>query len=700
MKKLHLTAASAAIALSLTVTAPALAEPLSPQDLATLDRVGAPTVYEDEQTVVYSITSTDPDSYERRTGLYYIAPVSGSGTSTKEPKPVADLDDASEHSPQFARNPDMRDELFRKYLYFLSDKSGSEQIWRITNPSATPQQVSDLALDVSGFAVSPDGTKVALWTDIARGNRPENPQPDSAAKDTGRAYDQQFVRHWSSWEVPGEYSRIFVYSIGEDGTIIPDSGVDIMKGLKGDSPTKPFGGGEEIAWSPDSSTIAFTMRVADADEPGSTDTDIYLAAANGKGPTVNITADNDATDTLPAFSHDGNRIAYAAMARPGYESDRLVLTVLDIDKQTRTALTKNWDRSVGSIAWEADGENLVVTAQDVLDHPAFRVNADSGDVTRVTGKGNVSNVVPVDGGYVYTMNSLQSPTDIYTQQIGEEPSNITKANAERLANIDPVSVRRFSFAGANGDTVHGQIIKPESQEAELPMLFLVHGGPQGSFGDSWSTRWNPKVMAAQGYAVVTIDFHGSSGYGQDFMDAINQDWGGKPLTDLKLGLAALPEIDPQIDTKNGCALGASYGGYMMNWISGQWNDGFKCIVNHAGLFDMRSFYYATEELWFPRWDFGGSYEEQRDLYEKWNPANHVANWQTPTLVIHGEKDFRVPYGQSLMAFTVLQEKKIPSRLLVFPDENHWILKGANSVRWHQEVFDWVDRWLKPEATSE
>jgi dipeptidyl aminopeptidase/acylaminoacyl peptidase len=274
------------------------------------------------------------------------------------------------------------------------------------------------------------------------------------------------------------------------------------------------------------------------------------------------------------------------------------------------------------------------------------------------------------------------------------PRNISNANAAELAAIDTVSTQRFSFAGAGGDTVWGQIIKPENAQGKLPLLFLVHGEPQGSFGNSWSTRWNPKVMAARGYAVVTVDFHGSAGYGQEFMDSINQDWGGKPLTDLKLGLAAAGREDAQIDTQNACALGASYGGYMMNWISSQWNDGFKCIINHAGLFDMRSFYYATEELWFPIWDFGGTYEEQKDIYEKWNPVNHVDKWQTPTLVIHGEKDFRVPYGQSLMAYTALQEKGIESRLLVFPDENHWILKGKNSVQWHDEVFNWVDSHLK------
>ncbi|MEO1046627.1 MAG: S9 family peptidase [Pseudomonadota bacterium] len=687
MKQLLLSAATAAIALSPTFAVPALAEPMTAQDLTTLDRVGAPVLSPDRKQIAYTVTHTDSESY-KRTSKLYLRSLETDADATL----IADMEDASEHSPAFT--PDGT-------LYFLSDKSGSEQLWRYKHGSdVVPVQVSEMSLNIAGFHLSPDGAKVALWTDITVGAMPDTPQKDRTGTGSARSYDRQFVRHWSSWEVPGEYSRIFVYSIGDDGALIADSRVDIMQKLEGDSPTKPFGGGEEIAWSPDSSTIAFTMRVANGDEPGSTDTDIYLAAANGTGPVLNITADNDATDTLPTFSPDGSKIAYAAMARPGYESDRLVLTILDITGQKRTALTGDWDRSVGSIVWEEDGNGLIITAQDVLDHPAYRVNATTGDVVRLTGRGNVRNVVPLGtASYLYTMSSLQSPTDIHVQRGRAMPRNISNANAARLAEIDPVDINRFSFAGANGDTVHGQIIKPESDAEKLPLLFLVHGGPQGSFGDGWSTRWNPKVMAAQGYAVVTIDFHGSSGYGQDFMDSINQDWGGKPLEDLKLGMAALANIDPQIDTENACALGASYGGYMMNWISGQWNDGFKCIVNHAGLFDMRSFYYATEELWFPRWDFGGSYAEQRDLYEQWNPANHVANWQTPTLVIHGEKDFRVPYGQSLMAFTVLQERDIPSRLVMFPDENHWILGGENSVRWHNEVFDWVGKWLKDDSAE-
>jgi len=690
MKKLSKKLACSVVALAAPVfifnASTASADPMTAQDLATLKRVGAPAVSPDKKHIVYSVTETSSDSYDRTTGLFWIDTGAGAG----KPAPIANLDDASEHSPSYASDG---------FLYFLSDKSGSEQLWRV-KPGAgqTPKQVSDLTVDIAGYSVSPDGQKIAVWADMAKGRLPHIVKAEATQKGgTGRAYDQQFVRHWSNWEVPGEYSRIFVYNMGADGKIDTSSAKDILADLVGDAPTKPFGGGEEISWSSDSENIAFTMRKADANEPRSTNTDIFVASASGDGPVVNITADNLATDTMPVFSPDGSKIAYAAMKRPGYESDRLVLTILDIAAQKRIALTKDWDRSVGSIIWEEDGKGLLVTTSDVLDHPAYRIDAASGDFTRLTGAGNVGNITSLGrASYLYTRNDLNHPTDIYIQRGRAAPRNISNANAGELASIDAVATKRFSFAGADGDTVWGQIIKPEGAEGKLPLLFLVHGGPQGSFGDSWSTRWNPKVMASQGYAVVTVDFHGSAGYGQKFMDSINQDWGGKPLTDLKLGLAAAAREDTQIDTKNACALGASYGGYMMNWISGQWNDGFKCIINHAGLFDMRSFYYATEELWFPIWDFGGTYEEQTDLYEKWNPVNHIDNWQTPTLVIHGEKDFRVPYGQSLMAYTALQEKGIESRLLVFPDENHWILKGKNSVQWHDEVFAWADKWLKPE----
>lgn len=226
----------------------------------------------------------------------------------------------------------------------------------------------------------------------------------------------------------------------------------------------------------------------------------------------------------------------------------------------------------------------------------------------------------------------------------------------------------------------------------MPAILYVHGGPQGSFNDGWSTRWNPRVVASQGYAVISVDFHGSTGYGQAFTDSIRRDWGGKPLEDLKKGLAAALELDPQIDGTRACAMGASYGGYMMNWIAGQWPDGFKCLVQHDGVFDARAMAYETEELWFDEWEHGGPYYEHPQEFEKWNPVNHVGAWKTPMLVVTGEKDFRIPYTQGLAAFTALQRRDIPSKLLVFPDENHWVLKPRNSLQWYGEALAWLDRW--------
>lgn len=666
---------------------------MTAEDLATLKRMGSVTVSPDEKWAAFDVTETETDSYERSNALYLLALDDPAAT----PVQVADKPGKSEHSPAFSEDGS---------LYYLSDASGSEQLWHVdiapNGESGTPVQASDLKADIAGFKLSPTGEKIALWGDIARdcptfgcdkdGNRAE-PGPG-----TGREYDELFIRHWSSWETPGNYSRIFAFDLS-DGKITGD-GAALDGDLVGDSPSKPFGGGEEIAWVPGEDGVFFTLRIADRNEPKSTNLDIYGAKADGQ-ETVNFTASNKATDTLPAFSSDGEWLAWAAMERPGYESDRLVVKLRKqgSDEDTAIALTKDWDRSVGSIVWTPDNQKLIVTAQEVLDHPAFEIEVATGKVTRLTEGGNVGATIPLrDGSLIYTLNSLQAPTDLYRRAPDGTVTQLTNINGPELNEIDPVDVQRFEFTGADDDQVWGQIIKPTGATGKLPMAFLVHGGPQGSFGNSWSTRWNPKVIAAQGYAVVTVDFHGSTGYGQEFTDSINLDWGGKPLQDLKFGYDAALAADSQIDGERSCALGGSYGGYMMNWIAGNWPDRFDCLVNHAGVFDLRSMALSTEELWFDQWDQGGPWWT-RPHPEKWNPVNQITNWKTPTLFIHGEKDFRIPYTQSIMPFTVAQEMDIPSKLLIFPDENHWVLKGKNSVQWYRTVFDWMGKWTKDDQSS-
>ncbi len=691
-----------ALALSLSLAAtPALAQdgprPMTEQDLITLKRIGAPVASPDGQWVVFQQADTDGEDYKRSTGLWRVAVKGGT------PQRIADLPDANENSPAFS--PD------GKRLYFLSGKSGSDQVWflDLADPAAAPVQASRFKADVAGFKLSPDGKRILVWGDVAR-NCPtlgcdaagDTSQPGPG---TGRLYRHGtgFVRHWDAWETPGNYSRGFAFDLDPHGQIGgPGTALDGPPGvLTGDTPTKPMGGGEELAWAADSKSVFFTARQADAGEPLSTNLDVWHSMLDGKAP-HSPTRANLATDTMPTPSPDGKWLAWAAMERPGYESDRQVVWVMDLATHKKRALTGGWDRSVGSLVWTPDSGALIVTAQDVLDTPAFRVDLASGKVTRLAlapkgmTEGHIGNVTPLpNGALLYTRDTASSPAELWIAEKGKAPRQLSRANDAQLATLVPLRTERFNFKGAGGATVWGQIHTPAGATGKLPVLLFVHGGPQGSFNDAWSFRWNPRVFASQGYAVVSIDFHGSTGYGQAFTDSINRDWGGKPLEDLKLGLEAALATHPQLDGTRACALGASYGGYMMNWIQGQWPDRFKCLVNHNGVFDSRGMAYGTEELWFNEWEHGGRpYYETPEEYEKWNPANHVARWQTPMLIVIGQKDYRIPYVQGLGAFTALQRKGVEAELLVFPDENHWVLKPKNSLQWHRTVFAWLGRWLK------
>ena len=672
--------AASLAALALASASAASARPITATDLATMRRLGAPTVSPDGHWAVYQLSETDLAANRRRNDLWLLD-LTRTGAA---PVQLTATPDQSEHDARFSADG--------RWLYFLSGASGSDQLWRMTLPGGTPERVTEFATDIGGYLLSPTGDRIAIWADrnMACADLNCANMPASAAgQGSGRVYDESFVRHWDTWAESGVRSRIFVLPMANGRP--QGAGTPVSPGLIGDSPSKPFGGAEELAWSPDGRTLYFTLREGGRSEPNSTNLDIYAVPADASAPPANLTDANDATDTLPVVSPDGRWLAYAAMARPAYEADRQVVQLRNIATGETRALTGDWDRSVGSIAWAPDGRSLYVTAGERLDEPLFRVDVPSGRVTRLTQGGYVGNVTPVRGGSVlYTLNSLQSPDDLYRIDRRGRSARLTSVNADRLADLDPVNVRRFSFTGAHGDTVWGQIVKPANSSGRLPVAFLIHGGPQGSFGNAWSYRWNPWVFSAPGYAAVTVDFHGSTGYGQAFTDAINRDWGGGPLEDLRGG------EDAGIDVANACALGGSYGGFMVNWIAGNWPDGFKCLVSHDGVFDQRAMAYETEELWFTEWEFGGPYfvPEAARTYERWNPVNYVQNWRTPMLVFHGQNDFRIPYSQALGVFNALQRRNIPSRLVVFPDENHWVLKPQNSVQWYREVHSWLDRWLR------
>lgn len=650
-------------------------------------RIGAPTVSPDGRYLIYQLRETDLAANRGRTDLWLL----DLRTPGAEAVRIGSAPEHNEHDPKFSSDG--------RFLYFLSNQSGSDQLWRAGVPTGTAERLTDVAGGLSGYLLAPTGDRIAVWADRdlqCESLSCPNVSTPAVGQGSGRAYDAIFVRHWDAWETPGTFARVFTMPL-LDGRP-QGNGTPVAPRLDGHAPTRPYGGAEELAWSADGRTLFFTLRRAGREEPNSTNLDIY-AAREGE-VVANLTEANRATDTLPAVSPDGSTLAYVAMARPTYEADRQVVHLRDLRTGAVRPLTGTWDRSVGSIAWAPDGRSLLVTAQELLDTPLFRVDVRSGRVTRLTESGTVGNVTPLrDGSIVYTLNSVETPDDLWRLPRRGAAERLTSINAALLAQLDPISVGRFSFAGARGDRVWGQIVRPARAAGRLPIAYLIHGGPQGSFGNSWSYRWNPRLFAAPGYASVSVDFHGSTGYGQAFTDSINRDWGGAPLEDLRLGLVAAGRTDPQIDTANACALGGSYGGYMVNWIAGQWTDGFRCLVSHAGIFDHRAMAYETEELWFTEYEFGGPYFDRQAaaVMERWNPVHHVTNWRTPMLFVHGERDFRVPYTQSIAGFTAAQRRGVESRLVVYPDENHWILRPQNSIQWYREVHGWLARYLQQGA---
>ncbi|ANK12345.1 alpha/beta hydrolase family protein [Erythrobacter neustonensis] len=685
------------------------APPMSAQDLVTLPRLGAPVVNAAGTMAVYTVTLTDPATLKRSPAHYLI--------DLARPEVAASPLDLTLRASDLAFGSDGA-------LYFLSGEHTDTnakplgRVWRVAlgkdGVAGQPQLVAGFPdTGVAGFKLAPDNSRIAVWGEVPRDcptfGCADAKQAYLPGPGTGRLYDGEdgFVRHWDRWATPGLHNRIFVFPLkggAVSGEGVPADGADPATGLTADTPTMPFGGPEELAFGADGRTLYFTARLSNAQEPASTNLDIYASDLTGAAPRL-LTADNKATDTTPVPSPDGRYLAWLAMARPTYEADKLAVQLMDLKTGRTRNLTKDTDLSFASIAWDASGRHLIATAQKVLDTPAFRIDIATGKVTELNlmagNEAHIANLVPLPGGRaLFTRDSLGMPAELFLSGDMGQARPLTDVATTRMGGMANIVTRRFSFKGAKGDTVWGQITRLADQTGPIPALLYIHGGPQGSFNDSWSNRWNPRVTASQGYAVISVDFHGSTGYGQAFTDAINKDWGGGPLEDLQKGLDAALALDTQIDGTRACAMGASYGGYMVNWIAGNWPDRFKCIVQHDGIFDMRSMYYSTEELWFPRWDFGGSYEEARETYEKWNPANHVGKWKTPMLVVTGQQDFRVPYSQGLMSFTALQERGIPSQLLAFPDENHWVLGAKNSLQWHATVFDWLGRWLKTEKPQE
>ena len=682
------TLATLGAVLPLVAADPAVAAAFTAKDLNMMSRVSDPQVSPDGRYALYTLRETDMEANRGRTDLWMV-----------------DLGDPRKTSRRLTQHP-AADSSARwaadgKGIFFLSSRSGSSQVWHLSLAGGEAQQVTDLPLDVGSLEVSPSGDRLAIsmevFPDCADLKCTADRQTaESKKKSSGRTYDQLFVRHWDTWS-DGTLSNLFTVTLGKD--LKAGSPVNVSGKVRGHVPSKPFGGDEDYAFSPDGQRIVFSARLADRSEPWSTNFDLYEVAADGSGEPRNLTADNPAWDAQPVFLANGD-LAWLAMARPGFEADRYVVKIRSAKNGAVRALTQDWDRSVGTLGATYDRSRLLGIADDIGQAALFEIDPASGGRTTLVGDGQVQGMSAGPQGVVMAWASLGVPPDLFivTGSRGKVVARerVTNVNAKLLAERELAEFEQFSFVGANDAKVYGYVMKPHGWKAgeKYPLAFIVHGGPQVSFANQWSWRWNAQVYAGAGYGVVFIDFHGSPGYGQAFTDSISQDWGGKPLIDLQKGLdAALARYD-WLDGSRACSLGASYGGFMQNWIAGNWADRFKCIVNHAGIFDQRTMYYTTEELWFTEWENGGPYYLTPQIHEKFNPADHVTKWKTPMLVTHGALDYRVPYSQGLATFTALQRQGVPSRFVYFPDENHWILKPANNVQWHDEVLGWLAKHLK------
>jgi dipeptidyl aminopeptidase/acylaminoacyl peptidase len=715
------TAAAGPAAGPAPVAIAAAPHPFGAVDLQSMLRLTEPQASPRGDRVAFVVRTNDFAANRGRTDLWLV------GIDGSDPHPLT-TDGAGYGNPRWS--PD------GAYLYFLSERSGSSQIWRLSPSSSAaaarrgaarpapaaaataaaqpaPVQVTRLPVDLTSFILSPDGTLAAASADVF----PDCPTlacthdrlaAEAKNKVKARLYPDGagFVRHWDVWR-DGTRSHLLAVPLTTTaagaGAASAGEPVDLMRGMDADAPSKPFGGTEEYAFAPDGRSLVFTARDAGRQEPWSTNFDLYQAPLDGSRPPQDLTTANPAWDTYPAFSPDGKTLAYAAMTRPGFEADRYHIVLRDLASGRERRLAEAWDRSAGPLLFSADGRTLFTATDDLGQTPLFAIDVESGRVQKLTPEGHVA--TPALAGrerVVFTRDDLRSPAELYVvRRDGSGLARITNLNQQLLAAVRMGEPERFHFEGAGGEPVYGWVVKPANFQpgGRYPVAFIIHGGPQVALDNHFHYRWNLEVYAGAGYGVVAIDFHGSPGYGQAFTDSISKDWVGKPVEDLRLGLAAAVARYPWLDGDRVCALGASFGGFMTNWLAGSWPDRFRCLVTHDGTFDQRMSYYATEELWFPEWEMGGPYFQNPDLYEKFNPVRLVDRWRTPMLVIHGSLDYRIPLTQGLGAFTALQRRGIPSEFLNFPEENHWVQKPADSLLWHQTVLSWLARWLGPAAPA-
>ena len=562
-----------------------------------------------------------------------------------------------------------------------------------SGPVGEPRKITSLATEASGIVWSPDGKSLAFASDIYPACATNACNEEELKKFEGRSskariFDGLMFRHWVSWK-EGRFSHLFL--VPSDGSAAPR---DVTPGTA-DVPPFSLGGPTDYAFSPDSTELAFA-RKTDPVEAISTNSDLFLLDLTSPASTPRKITTNPAADAGPAYSPDGRFIAYRAQQRPGFEADRWQVMLYDRKSGERKSVTAAWDRSADSYAWAHDSRSLFLIAEDQGRSGLFVLDLSGGPPKAFSSAGSIGEVLPCPDGQtiVYTRSTIDAPTEIFRVSAKDGVlAQLTRTNPG-LAAFNLRKAESVWYEGAGGTKIQAWVVKPPDfvDGKKYPLLYLVHGGPQGAWHDGWTFRWNAGVFAAAGYVVFMPNPRGSYGFGQQFTDEISGDWAGKVYEDLMKG-ADFAEALAYVEKGKTGAAGASFGGYMMDWFLGH-TTRFKGIVTHAGVYNLTSMYGVTEELWFPEWDLKGTPWTNPDLYTRLSPHTYAKNFKTPTLVTHGELDFRVPIGEGLQLFTTLQRQGVPSKMVYFPDEGHWINKPANAALWYREFIAWMDRWVR------
>jgi acylaminoacyl-peptidase len=671
------------LALAFVAASGAEARPFTAKDMATLDRMSDPHISPDGRFVAYNVRSTDWDA-NRGVNALWVLDRTAAGAP---PRLIRDQEKGATE-PRWSADG--------RWLYFLSSRSGSAQVWRAPAAEAEAKPVTNLPVDVAFYRISDDGRLLIAAMNVfpdcetlactkAKG------EAKAKNKASGTVYTSTTPRFWDAY-LDGRYINLFAVKL--DGAMPATEAAALTRGYQADIVSKPDG--DESSFVIDGDTVLFAARASGSSQGLGDPSSVYSVSTDGRAAPRRLDPKSSLSIGSLALSPDGAALAYLSIDGSPFKATSARIMVRDMKSGAVRPLVPAFDHSPTSLAWSADGATLYAIAEDVGQARIFAINPTSGAATPLTGDGHVSGLDVAKGVVIYSRDALDSPSQAYELGEGDRARQLTHVGGESLAQTPMSSFEQFSFTGWNGEVVHGYVVKPTGFEPghKYPVAFLIHGGPYGSFGNAWSYRWNPQVWSGMGYAAVMIDFHGSSGYGEAFAKAIVGHWGDRPLEDLQKGWAAALSKYSYLDGDRACALGGSYGGYMVDWIAGNWAKPWKCLVAHDGVFDIRLMAYSTDIPGFQQAQNDATTWDHPEAVEKFNPIDHVAAWTAPMLVVHSGTDDRVPLDQGMGAYGAAQLRHVPSELLYFPDENHFVLKPQNSVMWYATVEDWMKRWLK------